>query len=139
MLARTLLIIKPDAVERNLIGEIIRRVEKRGFRIVAIKKLHLTRREAEAFYEVHKDKPFYEGLVDYMISGSCLPMVIEGEEAVEGIRKLIGNTDPEKAEEGTIRKDFAKSVQENSVHASDSDKSARKEIGFFFSRQKRLM
>jgi len=139
MLARALLIIKPDAVERNLIGEIIRRVEKRGFRIVAIKKLHLTRREAEAFYEVHKDKPFYEGLVDYMISGSCLPMVIEGEEAVEGIRKLIGNTDPEKAEEGTIRKDFAKSVQENSVHASDSDKSARKEIGFFFSRQKRLM
>jgi len=139
MLTRTLLIIKPDAVERRLIGEIIRRVEAIGFRIVAIKKIHLSRYEAEAFYEVHKEKDFYEGLVEYMTSGSCLPIVVEGEDAVEAIRKLIGNTDPEKAEEGTIRKDFAKNIRMNSVHASDCEKSAQEEISFFFSRQKRLM
>lgn len=139
MLTRTLLIIKPDAVERNLIGEIIRRVEEKGFRIVAIKKFQMTQKEAENFYKVHKEKPFYHELVEYMTSGSCLPIVVEGKNAVQGIRKLIGHTDPKKAKPGTIRRDFAKTIRMNSVHASDCEKSAHEEIGFFFSNQKGLM
>ncbi len=132
MLEQTLLNIKPDAVERNLIGEIIRRVEEKGYRIVAIDKLQLTRREAEAFYEIHRGKPFFDELVDYMSSGPCVPMVVEGEDVIEGIRELIGATDPSKAAEGTIRRDFSESITRNSVHASDGPETAKEEIVFFF-------
>lgn len=138
MLERTLLNIKPDAVKRNLIGEIIRRVEKRGYRIVAIDKHLLTRKEAEAFYEIHKEKPFFDELVDFISSGPCVPMVVEGENVITGIRELIGATDPSKATEGTIRREFAESITKNSVHASDGPDTAKEEIGFFFGRRKLL-
>lgn len=138
MVERTLLNIKPDAVERNLIGEIIRRVEKRGYRIVAIDKLRLTRKEAEAFYEIHQGKPFFDELVDFISSGPCIPMVVEGENVIEGIRELIGATDPAKAADGTIRKDFAESITKNSVHASDARETAEVEIGFFFGHRRLL-
>jgi nucleoside-diphosphate kinase len=138
MLERTLLNIKPDAVKRNLIGEIIRRVEKRGYRIVAVDKHRLTRKEAEVFYEIHKEKLFFDELVDFISSGPCVPMVVEGENVIEGIRELIGATDPSKAAEGTIRREFAESITKNSVHASDGPDTAKEEIGFFFSRKKLL-
>jgi len=138
MIERTLLNIKPDAVEKNLIGEIIQRVEKKGYRIVAIDRLRLTRQEAEAFYEVHRGKPFFNELVDFMSSGPCVPMVVEGENVIEGIRQLIGATDPSKAAKGTIRKDFAESITRNIVHASDGPETAKGEIGFFFSRRRLL-
>ena len=138
MLERTLLNIKPDAVERNLIGEILRRVEAKGYRIVAIRKLWLTRGEAEAFYEIHKGKPFFDELVDFMSSGPCVPVAVEGENVIDGIRELIGATDPSKAAEGTIRKDFAQSITKNSVHASDGPETAKQEIGFFFERRQLL-
>ena len=138
MLERTLLNIKPDAVERNLIGEIIKRIENKDYRIVSIDKLRLTREEGEAFYEVHRGKPFFDELVDYMSSGPCVPMVVEGENVIEGIRDLIGATDPSKAAERTVRKDFAESITRNSVHASDGPETAREEIGFFFG-QRRLL
>lgn len=132
MLERTLLNIKPDAVERNLIGEIIRRVEQKGYRIVAIDKLKLSRDEVEAFYEIHKGKPFFDELVGFISSGPCVPMIVEGENVVEGIRELIGATDPADAADGTVRKDFAKSITQNSVHASDAPETAKDEIAFFF-------
>ena len=135
MAERTLLNIKPGAVERHLIGEIIKRVEEHGFRVVAIDKVRLCRHEAEAFYEVHRGKPFFEKLVDFMSSGPCVPIVIEGENAVAGLRELIGATDPHEAAEGTIRKEFAEDVTHNAVHASDSQESAEKEIAFFFARR----
>lgn len=136
MLERTLLNIKPDAVERNLIGEIIRRVEQKGYRVVAIDKLKLSRDEVEAFYEIHKGKPFFDELVGFISSGPCVPMVVEGENVVEGIRELIGATDPADAADGTVRKDFAKSITQNSVHASDAPETAKEEIAFFFGRRK---
>ena len=138
MLGRTLLNIKPDAVERNLIGEIIRRVEAKGYRIVAIDKLRLTRNEAEAFYAIHKGKPFFDELVAFISSGPCVPMVVEGDNVIEGIRELIGATDPSKAAKGTVRSDFAESITKNSVHASDAPETAREEIGFFFGQRKLL-
>lgn len=138
MVERTLLNIKPGAVERNLVGEIIRRVEDHGYRILVIDKIRLYRDEVEAFYEVHRGKPFFEKLVDFMSSGYCVPMVVEGENAVDGIRELIGATDPKEAAEGTIRKDFAEDVTHNAVHASDSTENAAKEIAFFFP-QRRLL
>lgn len=131
---RTLLNIKPDATARNLIGEIIRRVEAAGYRIMAIDRRTLTREEAAAFYDVHRDKPFFGPLVAFMTSGPCVPMVVEGEGAVAGIRTLIGATDPAKAEAGTIRADLAESLTRNSVHASDSSENAAVEIAFFFPR-----
>jgi len=136
MLERTLLNIKPNAVERNLIGEIIRRVEQKGYRVVAIDKLKLSRDEVEAFYEIHKGKPFFDELVGFISSGPCVPMVVEGENVVEGIRELIGATDPADAADGTVRKDFAKSITQNSVHASDAPETAKEEIAFFFGRRK---
>ena len=135
MLERTLLNIKPDAVERNLIGEIIRRVEQKGYRIVAIDKLKLSRDEVEAFYEIHKGKPFFDELVGFISSGPCVPMIVEGENVIEGIRELIGATDPADAADGTVRKDFAKSITQNSVHASDAPETAKDEIAFFFGRR----
>lgn len=133
MVESTLLIIKPDAVKKNLIGEILRRVEDKGYRIAALKMIHLTKEQAEAFYAVHKGKEFYDPLVVFMTSGPCVPVIVTGEDVVSGLRELIGATDPAKAKEGTIRKDFAETVRYNAVHGSDSPENAAIETSFFFS------
>ena len=138
MKERTLLNIKPDAVSKNLVGKIIQRIEDRDFRIVAIDKLTLVRGEAEAIYEIHRDRSFYQGLVEFMCSGPCVPMVVEGDNVVQGVRDIVGATDPLNAEEGTIRRDFAENVQRNAVHASDAPETASQEIAFFFSRRQLL-
>ncbi len=130
---KTLAIIKPDAVKDNYIGEIISLISKAGFKVKALKMVKLTEDAAKAFYEVHKDKPFYNDLVVYMTSGPCVPIALEKENAVEDYRKLIGATDPAQADAGTVRKLYARSKQYNAVHGSDSDENAEKEIAFFFS------
>ena len=130
---KTLAILKPDCVRRNLVGQVIDRIEQAGFKILAMKMVRLTRQTAGEFYAVHRERPFYADLVEFMSSGSCVPMVLEKENAVSDFRKVIGATDPEEAEAGTIRKDFAESKQNNIVHGSDSVANAAKEIGFFFS------
>lgn len=130
---RTFSIIKPDAVCRNLIGTIQKRFEENGLSIVACKMLHMTRNQAESFYAEHQGRDFYEPLINYMISGPCVVQVLEGEEAIIRNRQVMGATDPQKAESGTIRADFAHSTRENCVHGSDSVESANREIGFFFS------
>lgn len=130
---RTLSIIKPDATRRNLTGLINARFEEKGLRIVAQKRLHLTQYQAEQFYIVHKERPFYGELVDFMISGPVVVQVLEGNDAVAKNREIMGATNPANAEEGTIRKDFAESIEANSVHGSDSLENAKKEIAFFFS------
>lgn len=132
MAERTLSIIKPDAVRRHLIGAILARFEQNGFKIVATKMVHLTREQAEGFYAEHQGKAFFDSLVDYMMSSPVVVSVLEKENAVKNYRTLIGATNPENAEEGTIRKDFALSQRENSVHGSDSIKSANREIAYFF-------
>lgn len=129
---RTLSIIKPDAVENNYIGSIIQRFENAGLEIVGAKMLHLSRAQAEGFYAVHKLRPFFGELVDFMISGPVLIMVLEGENAVMKNRDLMGATDPKKAAPGTIRADFAKSIDKNAVHGSDSQETAKTEVSFFF-------
>jgi len=131
-LSRTLLIIKPDAVERNLIGHIISRLEQARFKIVAMRMMPLSKEEAQEFYAVHKEKPFYHPLVEYMTSGPVVPMVLEKENAVEGLRTLVGATNPAEAACGTIRYEVGRDVEKNSVHASDSDETAAREISFFF-------
>jgi len=130
---RTLSILKPDATERNLTGAINAMFEKEGFRIVAQKRLHLSRFQAEQFYIVHKDRPFYGELVDYMISGPVVVQVLERADAVLKNRELMGATNPANAAEGTIRKTFAESIERNTVHGSDSAENAANEIKFFFS------
>lgn len=134
MLQKTLAIIKPDAVEKRVIGEIIRRIEDAGFKILAMKYTRLTENQAMAFYEIHEDKPFYNDLVKYMTSGPIVPIALEKENAVEDFRKLIGSTDPAKAEEGTIRKLFGTNIERNAIHGSDSPENGEKEVLFFFSR-----
>ncbi len=129
---RTLSIIKPDAVSKNLIGEINSRFEKSGLRIIAAKMLHLTREQAEGFYAVHKERPFFRELVDFMISGPIMVQALEGENAINLNRELMGATDPKKAAPGTIRADFAQTVDENAVHGSDGPETANTEIAFFF-------
>lgn len=129
---RTLSIIKPDGVQKNLIGEIYRRFEQAGLRIVAARMLHLSRAQAEAFYAVHRERPFYRDLVDYMTTGPVIAQVLEGENAIESHRRIMGATDPKKADQGTIRRDFAASIEENVVHGSDGPDTARQEIAFFF-------
>ncbi|MCI0597171.1 MAG: nucleoside-diphosphate kinase [candidate division Zixibacteria bacterium] len=129
---KTLLIIKPDAVSRNLIGEIIARVEKARFKIKRMKMLHLKPAEARRFYAVHEGKPFLDELVAFMSSGPVVPMVLEKENAVADLRKLIGATNPAKADPGTVRHDWAIDMGKNSVHGSDSPENARTEIEFFF-------
>ncbi|MGC6377404.1 nucleoside-diphosphate kinase [Bisgaard Taxon 45] len=129
---KTLSIIKPDAVKRHLIGAILARFEQAGFRIVAMKMCHLTQTQAEGFYAEHQGKAFFPDLVAYMMSGAVVVLVLEKENAVKDYRALIGATDPEKAEIGTIRKDFALSQRQNSVHGSDSLDSAKREIAYFF-------
>ena len=131
-LQRTLSIIKPDATRRNLTGQINARFEGKGLRIVAQKRLQLTRAQAEAFYAVHKARPFFNDLVSFMISGPVVVQVLEGENAVAANRDIMGATDPKKADAGTIRRDFAESIEANSVHGSDSAENAAIEIAFFF-------
>jgi nucleoside-diphosphate kinase len=128
----TLSIIKPDATRRNLTGAINERFERRGLRIVAQKRLQLTRLQAERFYAVHAERPFYPGLVEYMTSGPIVAQVLEGPEAVATNREIMGATNPANAAAGTIRKDFAESIEANSVHGSDSPENAAQEIAFFF-------
>ncbi|ACI20504.1 nucleoside-diphosphate kinase [Thermodesulfovibrio yellowstonii] len=130
---KTLVIIKPDAVKKNLIGEIISRFEKNGLRVAAVKKIKMTKEEAKGFYIVHKDRPFYESLTDFMSEGPIVVMVLEGENAITKVRKIMGATNPAQAEEGTIRKDFAENIERNAVHGSDSQQSAAYEIPYFFS------
>lgn len=129
---RTLSIIKPDATRRNLTGKIVDRFETSGLRVVAQKRLWLSQKQAEAFYAVHKARPFYNDLVKFMISGPVVVQVLEGENAVAKNREVMGATDPSKAAAGTIRKDFAESIEANSVHGSDSAENAANEIRFFF-------
>ncbi|WP_340586854.1 nucleoside-diphosphate kinase [Erythrobacter alti] len=129
---RTFSIIKPDATRRNLTGAVTNMLEKAGLRVVASKRIQMTREQAEGFYAVHKERPFFGELVDFMISGPVVVQVLEGEDAVARNRKIMGATNPADADEGTIRKSFAESIEANSVHGSDSDENAKTEIEFFF-------
>jgi nucleoside-diphosphate kinase len=133
---QTLSIIKPDAVKKNVIGEIISRFEGAGLRVVAARMTHLSRKEAEGFYAVHRERPFFKDLVEFMISGPVLIQVLEGENAIAKNRELMGATDPKKAAKGTIRADFADSIDANAVHGSDGPETARKEIDYFFPKGK---
>jgi nucleoside-diphosphate kinase len=129
---QTLSIIKPDAVKKNVIGQILARFEAAGLRIVAVRMLHLSRAEAEGFYAVHRGRPFFAALVEFMTSGPVLVQVLEGENAIARNRELMGATDPRKAAKGTIRADFAASIDANAVHGSDAPETARNEITYFF-------
>lgn len=129
---RTLSIIKPDAVQKNIIGKIYSRFESKGLRIIAARMAHLSREQAEDFYSVHRERPFFKDLVDYMITGPIMVQVLEGENAIAQNRDIMGATDPKKAAPGTIRADFADSIEANAVHGSDSPETAAVEIGFFF-------
>ena len=129
---RTLSIIKPDATRRNLTGKINARFEEKGLRIVAQKRLRLTREQAEGFYAVHKERPFFDDLCEFMISGPIVAQVLEGADAVKANRDIMGATNPANADAGTIRKDFGESIEANSVHGSDSEENAAIEIAFFF-------
>ena len=132
-LERTFSIIKPDATKRNLTGKIIDRFESNGLRVVASKRLHMSREQAEGFYAVHKERPFFGELVSFMISGPVVVQVLEGENAIAKNREIMGATNPADADEGTIRKDFAESIEANSVHGSDAPETAAEEFKFFFS------
>lgn len=138
MLNKTLAILKPDCVRKNLVGQVITKINDAGFKIKAMKMVRLTDDSAGGFYEIHKERPFFSDLLEYMTSGPCVPIAIEKENAVEDFRKLIGATDPSKAEEGSIRKMFAESIEQNIVHGSDSNENAVKEISHFFSRKELL-
>ena len=129
---RTLSIIKPDAVKKNVIGQILARFEKAGLRIIAARMSHLSRKEAEGFYAVHRERPFFKALVEFMISGPVMIQVLEGRNAIAVNRELMGATDPKKAAKGTIRADFADSIDANAVHGSDGPDTAKSEIAFFF-------
>ena len=135
---QTLSIIKPDAVSKNVIGKIVDRFESNGLRIATMKKIKLTKEDAARFYEIHKEKPFFNDLCEYMSSGPIVVMVLEGENVVAKNRELMGATDPKEAKPGTIRADFAKSIEANAVHGSDSLENAKKEIAFFFSKREIL-
>lgn len=132
---QTLAILKPDCVRKKLIGEVTRRIQEAGFEIKAMKMTRLTDATAGEFYAVHKERPFYEDLCEFMSSGPCVPLILEKENAIEDFRALIGATDPDEAEEGTIRAAFAGSIQNNIVHGSDSPENGLKEAAFFFSEQ----
>jgi nucleoside-diphosphate kinase len=129
---RTLSIIKPDAVAKNVIGKILSRFESNGLRIVAARMMHLSRQQAEGFYAVHRERPFFKDLVDFMVSGPIMIQVLEGENAIQKNRDLMGATDPKKAATGTIRADFAESIDANAVHGSDGPETAKVEIAYFF-------
>jgi nucleoside-diphosphate kinase len=129
---RTLSIIKPDAVAKNVIGEILARFEKAGLKVIAAQMVHLSKSDAEGFYAVHKGRPFFDDLVSFMISGPVMIQVLEGANAIQKNRDLMGATDPKKAEKGTIRADFAQSIDANAVHGSDAPETAQNEIAYFF-------
>ncbi|MBF8302000.1 MAG: Nucleoside-diphosphate kinase [Candidatus Dadabacteria bacterium] len=129
---RTLSIVKPDGVTKNLIGEVLGRFEKKGLKIIALKMVKLSKAEAEGFYAIHRGKPFFTSLTEFMSSGPCVPMVIEGKDAISRVREIMGATDPAKAAMGTIRKDFALNIERNIAHGSDSPESASFEIKYFF-------
>ena len=130
---RTLTILKPDCVRKNLIGEVISRIQEAGFRIVAMKMTRLTKDTAGGFYAVHKERPFFDELVEFMSSGPCVPMILEKENAIEDLRQLMGRTDPQEAQAGTIRRLYGRDKQKNAIHGSDSPDNAEKESNLFFS------
>ena len=132
MAQRTFSIVKPDAVRKGHTGAILAEIEKAGFKIVAIKKLSISKAQAEGFYYVHKERPFFASLTDFMSSGPIFPMVLEKDNAIADLRKLMGATNPANAEQGTIRKKFAASIEENAIHGSDAEDTAKFEIGYFF-------
>ena len=132
MTERTLAIIKPDAVERHLAGRILHRIEDEGFQIRAIRRLHLSKRQAEGFYAVHRERPFFESLTGFMASGPAIVVVLEAPEAIKKWRTLMGATDPARADPGTLRKEFAQSIERNATHGSDAPETAAFEIGYFF-------
>jgi len=138
MTNKTLAILKPDCVRKNLVGKVISKITEAGFKVKAMKMTRLTSESAGGFYEIHKERPFYNDLVAYMTSGPVVPLALEKENAVEDFRKLIGATNPANAEEGTIRKMYAESIEENIIHGSDSDVNAAIEISHFFSRKELL-
>lgn len=129
---RTFTIIKPDSVRKNNFGKIISRIEEQGFKVLGVKKIGLSQRQAEAFYAVHKARPFFGSLVEYMTSGPVFVAALERDNAVAHLRQIMGATDPQKADAGTIRKDFGESIEQNAIHGSDSDENAKIEIAFFF-------
>ena len=129
---RTLSIIKPDGVAKGLIGKVLKRFESNGLKVTAMKMISMSKKQAEGFYEVHREKPFFDSLTDFMSSGPCVVLVLEGEGAVQRNRKLMGATDYTKADPGTIRADFANSIEKNIVHGSDGPETAKVEIGYFF-------
>jgi nucleoside-diphosphate kinase len=129
---RTLSIVKPDGVSKNLIGEVIKRLEGRGLKVIGLKMIWMDKKDAEGFYAVHRGKPFYESLTIFMSSGPAVVMVLEGDEAISKTRQLMGATDPKKAEEGTLRRQFASDIEHNIVHGSDAPETASFEIGYFF-------
>jgi nucleoside-diphosphate kinase len=129
---RTFTIIKPDSVRKNNFGKIIGRIEEQGFRVLGVKKIELSRRQAEAFYGIHRERPFFGSLVEYMTSGPVYVAALEREGAVANFRQIMGATDPQKADAGTLRKEFGESIEQNAVHGSDSDENAKNEISFFF-------
>ena len=133
MIERTLSIVKPDGVRNGQIGEVIRRFEAGGLRIVALKMTRLDAAGASGFYHVHRERPFFGSLVSFMTSGPIVPMIVEGEGAIDRVRKIMGATDPAKADPGTLRRDFASSIEQNVVHGSDAPATAAFEIGYFFS------
>ena len=132
MTTRTFTIIKPDSVQKGNFGKILSRIEAEGFNIIAIKKLHLSQAQAEKFYGIHRERPFFRDLVTYMTSGPVYVAALERDGAVAHLRKVMGATDPAKADAGTVRKDFGESIERNAIHGSDSDENAAIEIGFFF-------
>ncbi len=134
MIQSTLSIIKPDGVRQNVAGKVIARIEEAGFRIVGLRMIQMSKRQAEGFYAVHKSRPFFDSLTDFMSSGPSIVMVLEKENAIEDLRRLMGATDPAKAEKGTLRRDFATSVEANVIHGSDSPESAVIEIPYFFTK-----
>jgi len=135
---RTLSIIKPDAVAKNAIGQIYARFEQAGLQVIAARMLRLSRAQAEGFYAVHRERPFFSGLVEYMTSGPVYVAALEREDAVKSLRQVMGATDPAKADAGTIRKEFGESIEQNAIHGSDSDENAKIEIGFFFAESELL-
>jgi nucleoside-diphosphate kinase len=129
---RTLSIVKPDGIKKGILGEVIRRFQSAGIRVAAIKMIHMSKAEAEGFYAVHKERPFFDSLTDFMSSGPCVVMALEGEGVIRKNRELMGATNPEEADPGTIRKDFAANIEQNAVHGSDAPDTAAFEIGYFF-------
>ena len=138
MIEQTLAIIKPDAVSRGLIGKILARIEEQGFRVRALRMVQLSKQTAQAFYQVHAERPFYESLTTYMSSGPVVPMLLERENAIQSLRELMGATNPEQAAAGTIRRDYGENIERNAIHGSDAAATASVEIAFFFSHFERV-